>query len=500
MAYDINPANTATTLNTPDVGNLRKLWKDGALMAEEEEDFMQQFEGNRESSPIWVQSDLAKREGATMTFTTTSGYYGEGKYGDEAFEASTDFEKDDLSGFNLNVDFVRNASSRNSRADEIMGLKDELKNMVPIKLGAWLGRLKKDQIQGKCVLTLPDENRIYAGGRTLATLGSADTLSWDDVVTTGYAMKPLGGIPADISKAGRNEIRSQLFIPSEVQAMSLDLDPDYKTLTQGADVRGAQNAMFKGNWNMIRGHSIVPYNAINHAGKGAVGSFLAPEAYLGATMAAPADNTAILLTGGGADNGGTMNGAGFPRWFKYFAGYDYRFVDTGVIDVSASSIGAVSGTNYAIIYNTTGVNAGKWGFVEYTTGNDGNRITVTKLLGDNARLAVGGARATTVGSVVWSGTLNTEAFTQGALIIPANAKGVPFGHALVLGNGGIVRGYGSERAFRSVEKVDGDYTKRTYIRSIFGQALRKDRKGRVPSVMLLTTAISRPGINLPTVA
>ena len=80
MAYDINPANTATTLNTPDVGNLRKLWKTGAMIAEEEEDFMQQFEGSRESSPIWVQSDLSKGKGATMTFTTTSGYYGEGKY------------------------------------------------------------------------------------------------------------------------------------------------------------------------------------------------------------------------------------------------------------------------------------------------------------------------------------------------------------------------------------------------------------------------------------
>lgn len=501
MAYQLTPPNTGTTLNTPDVNNLRQLWHKGALIAEEEEDFMQQFEGMRETSPIWTTNDTAKGSGSTMTFTTTSGYYGEGKYGEEVFEATTDFEQDDLNAFNLKVDYVRNASSRSVRSDEIMGLKDELKGMVPEKLGAWLGRLKKDQIQGKCILTLPDENRIYAGGKTLATLGSADVLSWDDVVTTGYAMKPLGGQPADISKSGRNSIWSQLFIPSEAQARSLDLDPDYKTLTQNADVRGAQNAMFKGQWNNIRGHSIVPYNGLNHAGKGAVGSFLAPEAFLGVTIAAPANNTAIVLSGGGADNSdGALTGAGKPLWFKYFPGHDYRFVDTGVLDVSGSSIGAVSGTNYAIIYNTTGANAGKWGFVEYTTGNNGNAITVTKLLADNARLTVGTARATTVGGVTWSGTLNTEAFASGALIIPANSKGVPFGHALVLGAGGIVRGYGADRAYRSVEKVDGDFIKRTYIRSVFGQSLRKDRKGRVPAVMLLTTAISRPGINLPTVA
>lgn len=497
MAYDINPANTSATLNTPDVGNLRKLWKTGAMIAEEEEDFMQQFEGTRESSPIWVQNDLSKGKGATMTFTTTSGYYGEGKYGDEAFEASTDFEKDDLNGFNLNVDFVRNASSRNVRADEIMGLKDDLINMVNVKLGAWLGRLKKDQIQGKCVLTLPDENRIYAGGKTLASLGSADVLSWDDIVTTGYAMKPLGGAPADVSKSGRESIMSQLFIPSETQAMSLDLDPDYKDVLTNGDVRGAQNAMFKGGFQMVRGHSIVPYNGLNHAGKGAVGSFLAPEAFLGVAISGTTD-AARDLTGGGADNSdGSLTGTGKPLWFKYFPGHDYRFVDTGVIDVSASSIGVVSGTNYAIIYNTTGANAGKWGFVKYTTGNNGNKITITEFLTGQAD---GTYRKGTVGSVTWNSALNTEVWASGALIIPANAKGVPFGHALVLGAGGIVRGYGSDRAHRAVEQVDGDYTKRTYIRSVFGQALRKDRKGRVPSVMLLTTALKRPGINLPTVA
>lgn len=497
MAYQLTPATTGTTLNTQDANSLRKLWHKGALIAEEEEDFMQQFEGMRESSPIWVKNDTSKGNGATMTFTTTSGYYGEGKYGEDVFEATTDFEQDDISSFPLNVDYVRNASSRSVRSDEIMGLKDELKSLVPVKLGAWLGRLKKDQIQGKCVLTLPEENRIYADGKTLATLGSADVLSWDDVVKTGYAMKPLGGMPADVSSSGKNSIWSQLFIPSEVQAMSLELDSDYKTLTREADVRGAQNAMFKGQWNQVRGHSIVPYNGLNHAGKGAVGSFLAPEAFLGLAITGTTD-AARTLSGGGADNSdGAMTGSGKPLWFKYFPGHDYRFVDTGVLDVSASSIGSVSGTNYAIIYNTTGANAGKWGFVKYTTGNNGNAITITEFLsGETA----GTYRKQTVGSVAWSGTLNTEVWASGALIIPANAKGVPFGHALVLGAGGIVRGYGADRAFRSVEKVDGDFIKRTYIRSVFGQSLRKDRKGRVPAVMLLTTAISRPGITLPTVA
>lgn len=496
---DIAPATTGTNLLSQDANSLRKLWHKGALIAEEEEDFFQQFEGNQRS-PIWVQNDLAKEEGSTMTFTTTSGYYKEGKFGEELFEGPSDYEKDDIDSFDLNVDFVRNAASRSKRADEIMGLKNELKDMVPVKLGKWLGRTKRDNIMGLCVLTLPNANRMYAGGKTLATLGSADVLSWDDIVTTGAAMKPLGGLPANVSKRGQVPIWSQVFVPSETAALSLRLDPDYKSVLSSGDVRGRGNTLFRGGYPSIDGHSIVPHNQLNHAGKGAVGSFLAPEAYLGQTHAALGD-TARVLDGGGADNSdGSLTGSGFPLWFKYFGGHDFRFVDTGVLDVSASTVGNVAGPYYAIIYNTTGSNAGKWGFVKYTTGNNGNRITVLEFLCDTGAAAAGTYRKGTVGSVAWSGTLNTEAWDSGALIIPANAKGVPFGHTIALGKAGIVRGYGSERAKRDVEMDNGNFIKRVYIMSVFGQALRKDRKGRVPAVSLLTHAISRPGINLPTIA
>ena len=39
-----------------------------------------------------------------------------------------------------------------------------------------------------------------------------------------------------------------------------------------------------------------------------------------------------------------------------------------------------------------------------------------------------------------------------------------------------------------------------YITSVFGQSFRKDRKGRVTSVMRLVHAITYPGIKLPVVS
>ena len=495
--HDIAPATTGTTLATADINSLRKLWDKGARMGEEEEDFIQQFEGGSDGAPVWTETDTSKGRGMTKTFTTTSGYYQEGKYGEGLFEGPDDYETDDISSFDVKCDFLRNASSRSVRADEWMGLRDELKSLVPVKLGNWLGRTKKDQIMGLAVLTMPVENRVYADNKTLATLGSADTLSYDDIVSAGAAMKPLGGSPFRTSRNGMNTITSQLYIPSEAAATNLRMDADYKTLLHNAGDRGSGNFLFKGGYPNLDSHTIAPHNALNHAGKGPVGSFLAPEAYLGTAITAATDE-ARVLSGGGSDNSaGALTGTGKPLWFKYFPGHDYRFVDTGVIDVSASTIGDVSGTNYAIIYNTTGVNAGKWGFVKYTTGNNGNAITVTEWLVSET---AGTYRRTTVGSVAYNVAYHTDQWASGALIIPANAKGVPFGHTMVLGAGAIVRCYGMWRARRTQELDNGEFLMRTYITSVFGQSLRKDRKGRVPAALLLTTAIKRIGINLPTVA
>jgi hypothetical protein len=491
---DIAPATTGNTLNAQDSGkNFRTLWNSGAEIGEEEEDFLQQFEGPSERFPVWAENDTSKGAGSKKVFTTTSGYYREGKYGEGLFDTTAEFEEDDISSYEVRCDFIRNAASRSIRSDEFMGIKGELKSMVPLKLGRWLGRTKKDQIMGLAVHKLPNENRLFSNSKTLATLGTADVLDWDDIVTAGAAMKPLGGEAFRVSKDGRNMISSQLFIPPEQAATSLRLDTNYINLLGNAGERGGQNNLFKGGYPDIDGHTIAPHNALNHAGKGPVGSFLAPEAYLGLAFPAPANNNARVITGGGSDNTAGLVGINKPLWFKFFAGHAFQFIDTGAI---AQNVGP----HFAIIYNTSGVNVGKWGMIEYTTGNDGNAITVVRHLADNGALATGGARAPSVGSVTWNPALNTEVWASGALIIPCNVKGVPFAHTMVLGAGAIVRCYGSMRNQRDEESINGNFVKRTFITSVFGQSLRTDRKGRVPAAMLLTTAIKRPGINLPIIA
>lgn len=502
MALDISSNTTGTTLAAMAPEAVRKLWKQGALIGEQTEDFFQTMESRSPRSIIWTQTDLGKGKGHTMTFTNMSGFYNEGKVGEGLFEGPDDFESPDINSYDLVVDFVRNAVRHTERTEEVMGMRGEIASQFNVELGKWLGRKKSEQMFMMFMLKLNAENVMCANGKTVATLGSADALLWDEIVTAGQAMKPLGGLPANIAASGSNApIWSQTVVATEAALLSLKLDSDYKTALQNADVRGKGNTIFRGGYVPVDGHTVIPYNPIDHDGIGAVGSPLNPKAFLGVEVTADTNGAALDIKGGGNATDAAKTA---KLYFKYFPGYAYPFIDTGAFSASdyAKSDGANydSEEKYFLIYNLTGTDAGKCGMYAYTTGNNGNKIAVTK------RLAVGttGINETTIGSVtwdtgVWSGK-HTSAHPAGSLIIPCNAKGVPIADTLFLGRAAALRGYGKFRADRAQEDHNGGMVMDRYIKSVFGQTIREDRKGRHPAVIRLRHAISYPGISLPTVS
>lgn len=487
MAYNQVSPNTFTTLSTAPLGNaanVRQLWKKGAMLAEQNEDFFMDMEGKSEKSPIWSQTDLSKGEGSIMNFTTQSGFYGRGKRGDALFEDSTDFEKIRQGNFQLKIDFLRNAVRTNKRMEEIMGMKGDIESGVNVELGKWLGREKTKEVFALFFHKLPTANIVYAGGKTEATLKTADIFRWSEAVTAGHTLLPLGGLPADIAKRGsRNPIYAHSFISSTTALMGFKLDSDWKNILQNGDVRGAGNTIFRGGYPSVDGNTIVPFNPINHDGVGAMGSFINPQAYLG-NAALAAGTTARVVYGGG--NATDHADADF---FQYFANAPYSFVDTGAITPA-------TGTQYFIIYNLTGAAAGKWGMYAYTTGNDGNKITCTAHLG----ATVAGVQVTTLGGVTYDAALNTTDHPLGSFIIPCNRLGVPIADTIVMGRSAILRGYGSMRAEHTTDMLNGKFVTDRYITSIFGQSFKVDRKDRVTSALRIRHAISYPGITLPTVA
>lgn len=486
-SLDISSPNTGTSLASMDANSVRRLWNKGVLVAEQNEDFFQQMESASDRSPIWSKSDLSKGQGHKITFTNMSGFYKRPKVGEALFEVPDDFEKVQISSFDLSVDFMRNAVRTSERMEEVMGMRGEIRSKFNVELGKWLGRYKTEQMFGLFQLKLNSENVLYANGKTLHTLSSADTLVWDEVVTAGQAMKPLGGLPANIAGAGsKMPIWSQNVIATEAALFSLKLDPDYKTVLQNGDVRGRGNTIFKGGYPSIDGHTIVPYNPIDHDGVGPQGSFLNPKAFLGEAIVA---GTAVINVKGG----GTLAESTQADFFRYFPNGPYEFFDTGSI-VPATAV------QYFLIYNLTGADAGKMGMYSYTTGNNGSQITIVNRLGSAASVA----RVTTLGDVVWNTGVwsgrHTDAHPEGSLIIPCNSKGVPIGDTLVLGRCAALRGYGKWRGHRSQETHNGGFITDKFITSVFGQCIREDRKGRHPAVIRVRHAISYPGISLPTVA
>ena len=496
---DFNTNNTGTALSAMDPNSVRKLWSAGAKAAEANADFFQQMEGGTERSLIWAQTDLAKGVGQTMTFTTTSGFYNEPKYGESLFEVAADFEVVDEASYPLVVDFVRNAVRSSERMEEVMGMRGEIVSKFNVKLGDWLGRLKTDQVLGTCMLKLNKENVFYSNGKTQDTLSSADTLTWNSVVTGGQAMKPLGGLPANVAGANSDQpIWSQAVVATEAALLGLKLDSDYKTILQNGDIKGRGNTIFKGGYASIDGHTILPYNPIDHDGVGAVGSFLNPKAFLGVAVA-PGTTPIDILGGGNATD--AVKTA--KLYFKYFPGHAYQFVDTGAY--SAASFAGSFGEDYDIevkyflICNTSGVDAGKFGMYAYTTGNNGNKITISARL----NLIAAGIGVTTLGSVVWNTGVwlnkTTDTHPIGSLIVPCNAKGVPFADTLFLGQAFMLRGYGKHRAKRSQDELNGGMITDRYITSVFGQSLRRDRKQRHPAIVRMRHAVTYPGISFPVV-
>lgn len=487
MSLDVTSPNTGTTLAAMSPDSVRKMWRKGVLIAEQNEDFFQQMESASDRSIIWAQTDLSKGNGHTLTFTNMSGFYKKPKVGEALFEGPDDFEKVRIGSYQLKVEFMANAVRCSERMEEVMGMRNEIKTKFNVELGKWLGRYKTEQLFGIFQLKLNDENVLFANGKTLNTLSSGDSLVWDEIVIGGQAMKPLGGLPAMISGKGTKQpIWSQTIVATEAALGSLKVDPDYKTVLQGGDVRGRGNTIFKGGYPAIDGHTVVPYNPIDHDGVGPQGSFLNPKAFLG--VAVEAGTTAIEIKGGG-----TSAVADEADYFRYFPGAPYEFFDTGVLTPA-------SDTRYFLVCNTSGADAGKFGMYSYTTGNDGDSITIVNRLGS----AASGARVTTLGSVVWDTGVwagkHTDVHPEGSLIVPCNSKGVPFGDTLVLGRCAALRGYGKYRGQRSQESHQGGFITDKYIRSVFGQCIREDRKGRHVAVIRIRHAISYPGINFPTVA
>lgn len=463
----------------------KQLWQKTIDYYEGNSDYWQKFEGGK-SRPIVVAPDLASGNGHTLTIQTGSEFSNEPKYGDTPFGLDTDFEKDLLGEYQLKVGVIHHACSINEYTEEANGLRGLLTSEHSGKVGRWLGRLKTEQMDMTLRETTVSSNTLVAGGKTVDTLLSDDGLSFNLCSSASSLLRRLGGAKSVLSKDGMAEQKRWTLHTTSDAGELLRQSSDYKTAVQQGGVRSPLNPYFTGDMQDLDGITILERDVVDMDYDGAIGSPMNPRATL--YTAISAGTTAIDITGGATTDGS-------KAYFKYFQNYNYKWSD-------GTTYSAPSTTRYCLIINppNAATDPNKVGMYSWTTGNDGTKITIVNRLGS----AASGARVTTLGSVVWNTDVwsgkHTDVHPAGALIVECNALGVPIGFSYLLGQAAILRGYGIHRNHMSTEKYQGDYGTKVFVRSYFGQKIRRDRAGRQPGVLKIVHALPYADLtNLPRV-
>lgn len=273
---------------------------------------------------------------------------------------------------------------------------------------------------------------------------------------------------------------------------------------------GADSVFFTGGFTDLDGHAIRQYDPFDHDGYGAVGSSLNPKALLGETFTINSGTAAaasITIKGGGTGYANAPTNAKANKFFKFFDRYTYKFGPSDSVTVNSTSSLNGSAFSYVLI-----LSGGKYGLYQYST-NDGNKLTMTAALVPssgvtsgvfNRLVATSNTWASLVGSTAptgWAAAFADSKLTNthaiGDPVIQCNAWGVPIGRSLLLGSNAAVRGYGSLDGDRSEETFDGDFVRKVYITSIFGQAPYERVDGVKPNYLQLTHSISVPGLTIP---
>jgi hypothetical protein len=488
--YSVSP-NTGDSLAGQDPAAVRKIWQKGVDVFEQNEDFYAPMEGGK-NAIIETVTDTSKGIGQQIRFEVMSGFYKEPHLSEDLFETSADFEVIEIDGDEMHVDFLRHGVRYTERMEEAMGMRGEIVLGIHKETGKWLGRQKTEKLDMMFLHKLPDDNVVFAGGKSLDTLVSSNFLKYDEILGLNAMSSRLGGEPGQIgSDSNGNPIFENTVIATTDALFSLDLDPDFRTiLARTSDVPAAKT-IFAGGYTRIKGALIKERKVIDHDGVGAIGSPLNPKARLGAAISAGTAGFNLLAGGSAAAAARTD-----ILFTKYFWNYAYQFLKTDVLSQDAL-------THYVMIINPPNAptDPNKWGMYSYTTGNNGNMIAITGRLG----ASLGGVTNTTLGGVTFNASAslgaagNTETHPIGALVLPCNSKGQIFGSTLYLLKRAARRGYGKYRNRFTTQDHEGGFVMDRFVTSVFGQEPRKDRLHRVPGAFQLIHALQIAGVPTPTI-
>lgn len=495
MAFDINEIGLLATMVAEDPKLQVELWSEAIKADAQDMNPLKDFTGAEGSGmPIIEKRDASVNGGQKVYFSTYSPVRGRGVMGASELKSKTSQVK--YGTFSLTVDLRRMAISEEQLVAYFSQPGNANKNRDEFLFGLcrdWWARTQCDDFQfvfrDRALFASGQPNVLRIGnGADVNAILPSDTFNTTTITDGRNALVSLGANPMAVgtSLAGQKIPQFLVFAPQKF-IDPLENEQKFREAVLNNQNRDESAYWWTGNipqWkkNLIFGHDIVEDSGPNRQG-----SPLMPFARLGVALA---DASATVVTGGGAWNSaGTLTDATLYDFFAYFRGYYWKTYESETAPTD-------NNTYYAIIYNTTGANKGKYEIISYAAAqNNGNRLlVVTRELDE-----VGYTQKT----LLTAQSRYSNVHPSGSLIIPCNRWGVPIGYGLMMGAEALFKGKGAleadpiEWADDFVSKTNGRaHINAQGIQSIVGYAAAEDTLGRIPGYLLIEGAVDYTDLNL----
>lgn len=444
-------------------------------------------------------TDLKVGGGDTVNFNVISPPGGPGVRGNEELTGNTSAAK--MATYPVTVDWFRDAFEMDRDMFEKLSAGNILESTVLDMLAMKMG-MQKQHDQMMRLKKSADGNIFRPNNRaSLGALLPTDTLGLAAVLSARARLTTLGATPINhkLSSTG-SPIQGYLVFASNQALLPVRNDDSFQTAIANGGNRGDDNQNFSGELVNWQGMPWYEYPIIDQAWDDYIGSPILAKATLGTAFGAGSAIGACKLIVNSANTK--------SRYFQFFDGYDYKFTQ-------GQTAAPDSAEYYAWIVNPNG----SVGFIAYTgSGNNGNQITVTKILSKNGA-GVSTIGKTTVGNLTvnttaspdeWTGGnatipetgpngawTYTDEFAVGAMILQANANGTTYGRSYIFGAMASCFAHGRIEMNQIAEKRDYGFVHGKGFETIFGTGVTTNAKKKPVGYLLVEHAVEHEGYPTP---
>jgi N4-gp56 family major capsid protein len=459
-------------------------------------------------------TDLSKGGAQRVHFNVIGPPGGPGVRGAQELTGNTSTPR--MATYPVIVDWVRDAFELTEDEVEMLAAGRSIEQTSVDLLAEKMGLVKQNQMIRRIIDDASNNVIRPANRSSVDALEATDVLTLDLTVEARARLQTLGAKPLmrNTAKSGC-PIDKYLVFATATGMLNIRNDSSFQTAVSQGDSRGRGNSNFSGEILNWQGNPFYEFPVTDQDWDDWLGGPLIAKAVIGeAASTVTAENT----TSGGATPKLIVNAANTKSlYFQWFNGVPLEYNRLEALpNLSAN-------TYYAWACNPDGSRA----FVSYAGLNGvagANQLTIKNILAPAA--GTSGKGATTVGALVVgasaayasgaTGVYNpggsgvtlpttgvngawvyTNQIKEGAVLIQANARGVPYTRSFVFGSMSACFAHGRVRMTPIKQERDYDFVFGRGFKMIFGTGVCKNTAKKPVGYLVIEHAIDHPGYPVP---